>query len=859
MSKFKKIVTSVFCASVILSFALSPVVSMAREVSFSELVEILISIGVISPEKATQARFIASQSADSNATATLPSSSTPFASSTFSFSRDFAMGYTGQEILILQRILNADTATQVSISGAGSPGNETSTFGPATKIALIKFQKKYGISQTGKVDANTRTILNSVVVAQRINALPKNQQPSIIVKANGQTGNASVQPASLLTLSWTSQNVYDCTSPRGSKPISGTQVVSNPQSAVYAITCQSDYGPVTGYVNVVVPNQNNSSNTLVAGNNSSQNVYPYSYQNQTSGTNGGYSYTNYQSGPSYTVSAVNTPGSACSVSNPSGVPSTQYGFSCASQLASQNTSVASASTLISHVASSNTSITTRYLDLSSGVTGYVSVQNSPSLTIDNKLTIEAWIKPTAWNGNQIIVIKGQEGKNWDYGLSVKNGVLQFSNSRAEITTFNPVVSLNTWSHVAVVVDESQSDSVIFYVNGVKVGGSTIKGDCGNSASTTPSSGTEDLYGNNASSTDYFSQLFNESYSGFFAAGYSTSQSQGVTKQYLLGRFNNGSWLQTSNYPLDIGGYYNTSGTGSLGLKNRFVGMIDDVRIWNTARTEGQIKSNAITLASSTSEAVGLAARWNFDNGDASDSGVNNNNGTLNGSAVISQSQSINIPNISASSAGISSYIPAINQCVDVTDGPLAPEGPLPAFGGQVVSISECKNGDGNGGKTYQVVIKACNPGDQIGTSKGGDPVYDLGYITFRENNPPLPAIGDSILGGEVPDESGKCDVNSATTQPSGGTTDAPWIGDASGPLGEGPACTNDTLTTGVVDSGGSGGGHRFGGQTVKWTASGAAVGATIGAIGGPLTAAGGAVVGGVVGLIGGLGSDFGFW
>jgi concanavalin A-like lectin/glucanase superfamily protein/FG-GAP repeat protein len=62
------------------------------------------------------------------------------------------------------------------------------------------------------------------------------------------------------------------------------------------------------------------------------------------------------------------------------------------------------------------------------------------------------------------------------------------------------------------------------------------------------------------------------------------------------------------------------------------GTVDDVRVWNSARTATQISDNfkATLLGTET----GLAAYWNFNAGNANDLTVNANHGTLNGSASI---------------------------------------------------------------------------------------------------------------------------------------------------------------------------------------------------------------------------------
>ncbi len=155
MSYFIKSKTTKIVAGVIgFTMALSLVVvggassANAQGVSLSQLVDLFISLGIISPNKAAQARAAVSGYTT--------------ASSSFVFTMDLKMGSRGTDVMNLQKVLNMDSRTHVASSGAGSPGNESSYFGALTKAAVIKYQIINGLSATGMVGAETRAELNKV-------------------------------------------------------------------------------------------------------------------------------------------------------------------------------------------------------------------------------------------------------------------------------------------------------------------------------------------------------------------------------------------------------------------------------------------------------------------------------------------------------------------------------------------------------------------------------------------------------------------------------------------------------------------------------------------------------------------------
>lgn len=81
--------------------------------------------------------------------------------SAYTFTTTLRQGSRGVAVQELQKFLNAySSETVVATSGPGSAGKETTSFGPATRRAVIAFQKKNGLAQVGQVGPATRALLN---------------------------------------------------------------------------------------------------------------------------------------------------------------------------------------------------------------------------------------------------------------------------------------------------------------------------------------------------------------------------------------------------------------------------------------------------------------------------------------------------------------------------------------------------------------------------------------------------------------------------------------------------------------------------------------------------------------------------
>ena len=108
-------------------------------------------------------------------------------------------------------------------------------------------------------------------------------------------------------------------------------------------------------------------------------------------------------------------------------------------------------------------------------------------------------------------------------------------------------------------------------------------------------------------------------------------SANVGKAYVNG-VEIGSETVSGALTFGSGPWYIGVDTDGSELDNYWDGQIDEVRIWNIARTQEDIKATIKTTLQG--DEPGLVAYWNFDDGTANDLSLNGNHGILMGDAVI---------------------------------------------------------------------------------------------------------------------------------------------------------------------------------------------------------------------------------
>lgn len=89
------------------------------------------------------------------------SGSTPAVCAGVTFTRNLTIGASGSDVKCLQALLNTSASTQVAVSGAGSPGMETTYFGARTLAAVKVYQANNGILPANQVGPLTRAKLNA--------------------------------------------------------------------------------------------------------------------------------------------------------------------------------------------------------------------------------------------------------------------------------------------------------------------------------------------------------------------------------------------------------------------------------------------------------------------------------------------------------------------------------------------------------------------------------------------------------------------------------------------------------------------------------------------------------------------------
>ncbi|MCX6786817.1 MAG: peptidoglycan-binding domain-containing protein [Candidatus Kaiserbacteria bacterium] len=133
----------------------APTVVSSSGLSSAQVQSILDVLASFSADAATIAKVKAALEGSAPTTGSVTSTAAA------AFKSNLTTGSLGSEVKALQEFLNAHGYT-VATSGAGSVGKETTTFGAATRAALVKYQNAKGITPAaGYFGTKTRAVINA--------------------------------------------------------------------------------------------------------------------------------------------------------------------------------------------------------------------------------------------------------------------------------------------------------------------------------------------------------------------------------------------------------------------------------------------------------------------------------------------------------------------------------------------------------------------------------------------------------------------------------------------------------------------------------------------------------------------------
>lgn len=140
-----------------------------------------------------------------------------------------------------------------------------------------------------------------------------------------------------------------------------------------------------------------------------------------------------------------------------------------------------------------------------GTSAYVSVPDSNSLDLTNKMTLEAWVRPTSSSGWRTVMMK-ENGNELAYGMYARgssdrpSGWIRTPSSSSSKSVVGPAkLTLNTWTHLAMTYDGT---NMRLYTNGSLVKTQAATGNIYNSSNPLK-------FGGNAMWNEYFAGQLDE--------------------------------------------------------------------------------------------------------------------------------------------------------------------------------------------------------------------------------------------------------------------------------------------------------------------------------------------------------------